>query len=335
MEKINKEKIIPFSALLVIVLLLALFSTSEHVQERGGLNYFQEGNQLIRHNDIINNEADSPWQYRILTAYMIESIFNLCESLNLDSDSYIGYTFIFFRVFLDSLILLFSYLYFRKFGLNSLVSLAGIAIVAWSISYSHFNSDLSFNTFLDVVFYLLAAICLLDNRLTWILPITLLAALNRESSGLIPLMVLSFSIFPQSNISSKKYFKISALSFFIYIIVFFGIRFYLGDRDLMTPGGGDPLTLELLFHNLFRIVTWRELLATLSIIPLIAILGYERWPIQLKQFFWVIVPIWIIIHAVAALMVESRLFLVPQVIVFIPGALFAISRYEKENIVFP
>ena len=56
------------------------------------------------------------------------------------------------------------------------------------------GSDIQFNTFFDVTFYLLAGLCILQKRFVWIVPITLLAALNRETSGLIPFLLM-FSIF--------------------------------------------------------------------------------------------------------------------------------------------
>lgn len=43
--------------------------------------------------------------------------------------------------------------------------------------------------------------------------------------------------------------------------------------------------------------------------------------IQARVEFWVVVPIWFTIHALGAVMAEIRLFLVPQAMVFIPGAL--------------
>ncbi|MBW2202094.1 MAG: hypothetical protein JRF71_14910, partial [Deltaproteobacteria bacterium] len=66
---------------------------------------------------------------------------------------------------------------------------------------------------------------------------------------------------------------------------------------------------------------WDRLFATLGIIPLLAVIGYQKWTKQLKIFFWVIVPVWFIIHLFGSVIAESRLFLVPYAMVFIPGAL--------------
>ena len=63
------------------------------------------------------------------------------------------------------------------------------------------------------------------------------------------------------------------------------------------------------------------LLTILLVTPLLALLGYARWPASLRVFFWTVVPLWFFIHAVGAVMAETRLLLVPQALIFIPGAL--------------
>jgi hypothetical protein len=76
-------------------------------------------------------------------------------------------------------------------------------------------------------------------------------------------------------------------------------------------------------------ITWEQLLATLGIVPILAVLTYGRWPKALRIFFWVIVPIWVGVHFVAALVAETRLMLVPQALVFTRGALFGIAAEPK------
>jgi hypothetical protein len=197
------------------------------------------------------------------------------------------------------------------------------------MSYSHYDSDLQFNTFFDIIFYLLAGLCILYGKFFWIAPITLLAALNRETSGLIPFLLLSVSMCALPKTSFRKVIPVFVTSFATYIAVFVGLRLFYGSQELLIPYGHHP-GLDLLQYNLFRLVTWQRLIATLSIIPMIAIVGYQRWPLQLRVFFWVIVPIWFLIHAVGAVMAETRLFLVPQAMVLIPGALLSITQQAHD-----
>ena len=87
-------------------------------------------------------------------------------------------------------------------------------------------------------------------------------------------------------------------------------------------------------HNLFRKITYINLFATLSIIPMIALFGVKTWPRMLKIIAIVLVPLWLVVHFIAAVSAETRMFLVPQAIVFIPGFLFVLlkSRVSTSDI---
>jgi hypothetical protein len=264
----------------------------------------------------------------VLTPYLIGIVLKLFAHLHVPH--HIAVSFIFFRIIQDTLILLLSYAYYRKFGLSFSYALIGMAILAWSISYSHYDSDLQFSTFFDISFYLLAGLYILQGRFVWLVPITLFAALNRETSGLIPFLLLSTSMFALPKGSLGKVMPVFVAALATYATIFFGLRLIYGHRDLFIPYGHYP-GFDLLQYNLSRAATWQRLIATLSIIPLIAIIGYQKWPRQLRVFFWVIVPIWFTVHALGAVMAETRIFLVPQALVFIPGALLSLAQQKKEH----
>jgi hypothetical protein len=202
--------------------------------------------------------------------------------------------------------------------------LFGMGLLAWGNSYSYYDSDLAFNTFFDMIFYLLAGLCILYGRYIWIIPITLLAALNRETSRLIPILLL-VSLFLLQKGSQRKGLSVFIVSFTIFVVIFVTLRIIYGRQELLLPYGHYP-GFDLLQYNLFRVVTWQQLIATLSLIPIIALIGYKKWPLHLYAFFWALVPIWFVVHAFSAVMAETRLFLVPQVMVFIPGALFNFTQ---------
>jgi len=307
--------------IIVMGLLLGIFTTSEYVHARG-VKYLEQGNQISRHQAVMEGQAGNPWQYRVLAPYLINVVFKIFERLHVPH--HIAVSFIFFRVIQDTLILLLCYAYYRRLGLSLSCALIGMALMAWGMSYSHFDSDLSFNTFFDVIFYLLAGLCILQRRFFWIVPITVLAAFNRETSGLIPFLLLSVLMFALPKGSSGKAMPIFFAALVAYIVIFAGLRLIIGSRELIIPGHYPGF--DLLKYNLFRAITWRQLIATLSIIPIVAIIGYHKWPLQLRVFFWVIVPAWFTIHAFGSVMAETRLFLVPQAMVFIPGALFVLAQ---------
>ena len=72
--------------------------------------------------------------------------------------------------------------FYRRLGLSERAAACGMAVLAWAIVHSFFNSDLSFNTFSDILFYLIAGLLILARRDMWILPLSVLAILNRETS---------------------------------------------------------------------------------------------------------------------------------------------------------
>lgn len=311
-----------------IALILGLFTTNQYVLALGTSYLQQGGDQIHRIQAVLNGNAGNPWQYRVLAPYLIKFVLKFFVHFRIPD--YIPNSFISFRVFQDTFILLLSYAYYRKLGLSLPYALIGMALLAWGMSYSYHDSDLQFNTFFDIIFYLFAGLCILYKKYFWIIPITLLAALNRETSGLIPFLLLSIAVFVLPKGSLRKVIPIFITSFLIFVVIFVGLRLIYGSQKLLIPFGHNP-GLDLLKYNLFRLVTWQELIATLSIIPIIAIIGYHKWPVQLRVFFWVIVPIWFIIHAFGAVMAETRLFLVPQAMVFIPGALLSLAQQSHAS----
>jgi hypothetical protein len=317
-------KTITVTTLIIVMgLLLGLFTTSEYLRARGASIYsLERGPQFERHKAILEGRAGSPWQYRVLAPYLLDEIIKIFTNFHINHA--VSIAFIFLRVVQDTIILLLAYAYYKELGLPLPYALLGMALLAWGISNSYFDSDLAFNTFFDIIFYLLAGLCILKEKYIWIVPITLLAALNRETSGLIPFLLL-VSVYMLHKGSLRKVIPIFIIAFTAYVAIFVGLRLIYGKQELVVQYGLYP-GLKLLAYNLFRTVTWRQLIGTLSIIPIIALIGYKKWPLQLRIFFWAIVPIWFIVHAFSAIMAESRLFLVPQAMVFIPGALYSLKQ---------
>lgn len=309
--------------LLVILagLLFGMFTTLEHVRTLG-IPYLQYGNQIKRHQAILSGNAGNPWQYRVFSAYLVESIIKTFKKIGVHH--HIAISFILFRFLLDTAIFFISFLYYKRLGLSAIHALIGISILAWGMSYAHYDSDLQFSTYFDVIFYLLAGVCILHGKPIWIIPISAFASLNRETGVLIPLLFL-FSFINRETISGgirKQMSKIAifGMAFTLYISILIFLRLFYEEQSLLIPYGHHP-GLDLLHYNLARSVTWGRLFATLGIIPILAVIGYRKWTSQLKIFFWVIVPIWFIIHIFGAVMAETRLFLVPHAMVFVPGAL--------------
>jgi len=310
-----------FIALLLIsAILLSIAVTSAQVDALG-IHFIRVQQEKV-HLQMLQGTAGNPWQYRILADLLVEPVIKLSSRLGIPQPD--SFSFIAFRFLQNLFILIVAGIYYRKLGLQLPAILVGLSVLAWSMSNSLYNSDLSFNVFFDVAFYMLAAILMLAEKFGWVVLLMILAAFNRETSILIPFTLVCLFRFDKARKGSFKSAAIAAaIGLIIYAIIFVGLRVYYGPQQFLTADGYYP-GLGLLLLNLRRWVTWQQLLVTLGIVPLLAILAYRNWPPTLRIFFWTIVPVWVGVHFVAALVAETRLMLVPQALIFIPGALLGI-----------
>src|SRR5690349_18573899 len=76
----------------------------------------------------------------------------------------IASAFVSFRFVQNLLIFVLAYLYYRRLGLSSIYALLGLALLAWGMTYAYYDSDLQFNTYFDIIFYLLAGLIVLAAR---------------------------------------------------------------------------------------------------------------------------------------------------------------------------
>jgi hypothetical protein len=112
--------------------------------------------------------------------------------------------------------------------------------------------------------------------------------------------------------------------------VFVGLRSYYGQQTPVTAYGHTP-GWDMLQYNVGRLVTWLQVLATVGFLPFLAIAFIRQWPPFLVRCFWCIVPLWLGVHFFTGVIAETRLLLVPHVLVFIPGALFGVVRANQRK----
>ncbi len=307
------------TAIAVLVSAVLLTALTVYVQySHLGLSYL-EGPQIRRHLRVMQVAAPDPWQYRVLPEYLVEEIIRGMKALAVPSA--VAVAFLVFRAVQNFLLFVAAHLYYRALGLALGPSLLGLSLLAWGMTNALYDSDLQLSTYFDVAAYLLAGWVIMRNKLIWIIPITAAAALNRETSGLIPIIMVAAHVSnPERKTNLRKVLFIAVVSLAIYAVVFVGLRMLLGPRPPAVVYG-HRRGLPILKFNLVRPITYLQVLATLGIIPLMALFMYRRWPRVLRAFFWTLVPIWTVIHMFLGVLAESRLLLVPQALVFIPAAL--------------
>jgi hypothetical protein len=311
---------------LTSAVLLSLYTVHAHV---ASLSDFFPAGQVRRHLNVLQGMSIDPWQYRILTHFLLEEIIKIFQGLAIP-DSIIS-SFFFLRCLEGVAIFSVGYLYYRKYGLPAAHALIGISLLAWGMTQSNFQSELYFDVYLDILLYLCAGMVILIDKPLWIIPITAAAAFNRETSGLIPFMLMASYLsigsgklkFYEVTKPRMKIITVAFVSLTLYLIISFGLRIVIGPRPYFPDFGPSS---NLIMYNLFTVNTWIQLFGMMGILPILAFMSFKKWPRTLKVFFWVIIPIWSLIHMYGSVMAESRIFLVPQTLVFIPGALFLLIQ---------
>ncbi|MFH1893919.1 MAG: hypothetical protein ABIK83_14705 [Candidatus Zixiibacteriota bacterium] len=326
MGEVDMSRSVYVSLIILTAVLLSLFTVWAQVSPMG--RDYIETEQLKRHRAVMEGHAGNPWQYRVFAEYIVEESIDAARALGLDRP--ISNSLVAVRVVQNMLIFLMAYLYYRKLGLKFLPALVGISILGWGMTYALYDSDMQFNTYFDVIFYLLAGLAILYRKYAWVILITFLAALNRESSGFIPILLLAvYWVHRDEEGSSKILFSgIAALA--AYTVVFFGMRQLYSPQEVVSVYGLSH-GLEVFKYNVFRVPTWIYLFGTLGIIPILAVLSLRQWPQTLRAFFWTLVPAWFVLHMFISIMAETRIFLVPQALILVPGAMIGATSLVRSG----
>lgn len=338
--------------------------------------YYSNGTLTYeRHRAVIEKRSEyyNPWQYRILCPYTIEAvlfiynatvdkIYPIEKKIHFSIKNTTGITdetkqflnllhipgsikyliiFIFFRFVEHLLIFYLAWKLWNYFIKNSILLFLGINFLALSLGNAIAVADLSFNTYMDIIFYLLTAnVIVYQKNPLFLLPIIILGAFNRETSLLIPALYFisktnfeNFELLRPKTIvfPPRKTWLFTLFLYLIFIIIFIGLRIYFGYRpqQVWKAEAGWPM----LSLNLFSAVGFKaymELIGTLGVIPLIILYKFKSFPILLKKWFLLIVPIWFLVHYVSVVAYQTRLFLVPFVLILMPMLIWLIDKeYNK------
>lgn len=324
----ERQRILWMVVVLIFSVFLSLFTVFIHVKLLG-LSFYED-QEMGRMTSMVQGTSGTPWQYRQVMAHVVLWLVGVSQKVGVPRP--VGTTFVAVRLLQNFLVFALAVLYYRKLGLSTYTALIGISLAAWGMVHSHYDNGMSFDTYTDIIFFLIAALLILRGSYAWLIPLMPIAALNRETSGCIPLMLLAsqLELRPRPRVSRSVigYFLVTMG---IYAVVIVGLRLHYGLRPYIVPTCGKSPFWPLLIFNLTWYRTWVFMFATLGLLPLMAAISYRAFPRPLKAFLWAIVPLWIVIMFPFAQVAETRLFLVPQILVFVPGALFGISYWAQKE----
>lgn len=310
---------------IVLILLMSAYVLYEHSISDCAISPWE---QLARHQRMLdgNSEYFNPWQYRVLSMFILEGAIRLFKILLPTQHVLIPYFLLHYLQI--ALLLYLCLIYFQKLEIkNPFLALCGLMILTFCFANSSYKSDFSYNTYFDITFYVAAALMILAGHSIWIIPLTVVAALNRETSGFIPLMlIMPFPLTTWRMTLTSERLSISALSLALFAFIFFLVRWYYGYRSYE---GVNQMTtpMDFFFFNATFFRTYPLLLGTLGVIPLIVILNLKLLPPLLQGWFWLIVPFWFVLHFFQSNAMETRLFLVPQTLLFVPSFLIITEQW--------
>jgi len=339
----------------VIAAALLTAFTVHHQMTFMGLDWY-ETVQWERTQRVIHGESGTPWQYRLLTEGSVYALVRAAEALDIPRP--VATVFIAVRLAQNLAAFLLLTALYRRLGIAWPAAIFGVSMLALGMGHALYDGDLTFNTYTDISLFALAALIILSGRVRWLLLLMPFAALNRETSGCIPFMLL-FATAQVARASSENHastlqfqwergslsarlriagieFHLRHLEIFIaalatWLAIVGGLRLVYGLRPYIVPTAGASPIWPLLSFNLTFWRTWVFLFATLGLAPLLGLSVWRAWPVPLRRFFWAIVPIWFPAHFMLAHAPETRLFLVPQAIIFLPGALVGISLWAARS----
>ena len=152
---ISQKKFVILTAVFIVILSVAVV---EGQIASVGFRFINV-QQIKFHQKMLDGIAGNPWQYRIFSDILLvpfRSIFWRLGIPNPDASAFISFRFV-----QSLLILTCAEIYYKKLGINPFLNFIGLSILAWGMSNSLYNSELSFNTFFDIAFFLVAAILIL------------------------------------------------------------------------------------------------------------------------------------------------------------------------------
>jgi hypothetical protein len=316
----------------VVALILALSAAQLYVQYRaqvddaGPLGPRAYIEQVLgpRHDAVLDHTVGDPWRFRLLSDWGAEGFRQVARAIGFSQPATVG--FLVFRFVQNVFIFGLAWLLYRRLGASRVHAVLGLGLLAWAMSESLLHVQMSFNTWTDIALYLAAGVLILDRRYAWIVPLSILAGLNRETGGLIPVMLIAVGIaYGLRTPRGRRAVKTGALALAAFAATYAIVRLAVGPSYYILGAGHHP-GFDMLGYNLGRGITYDFVFQTVNVVPLLAVLSWRRWPVELKAFGIAVVPAWIVIHLFTAVLAETRLLLVPFALVLVPGALLALRE---------
>jgi hypothetical protein len=365
--QIPKKKWFQNLILIVIISWMAVYPIYSSFYKAYGVDQYRRHLMHMKGESMFFN----PWQYRILCPLLVEGLYRVADNtvyswveikgieLGLPGDTsdknastqalieslknpeFIKYTLVFlgFRFLQNVALIILCFYYFMLFIKNPLLAAFGVMVSVLFMGNGVVDSDLTFNTYMDITLYILAGIVIVRKlNPRWIIVLSVLGSLNRETALFIPalyfLSTFRWNAWPSLKemvIANKQVIAITTVSVILFFAIFIAIRVYYGLEPVSTwrVSAGWPM-LKLNFFSSLSIKTYMELYGIMGFMLFWAVLVYPTMNKQLRLFLFTLVPIWLGIHFISAIGYQSRLYLVPTLLVLVPAVLENLEYHYRK-----
>jgi len=274
--------------------------------------------QLSRHEDVLTNRAPSPWQFRLLSEWLVAGARRLVAP---------AVAFVGVRLLWVWLALALAWRYYRALGLGPRSALLGLGLLCAAMTSAVHDSDLSLNTYGDLAFWMAGMVLIAGRRDAWLVMLVPLAVLNRETALLLPIVAGAVRLAEDRALGARvgRALAPAVAALTLGLVAFFAVRLTLGVERIAVLPAGHSAGLELLWYNLGRPHSYVFLLLSFGVLPLLAARAGAELPSSLRAAALAMLPIWIGVHLLFGVLAETRLFLVPIAVVVVPAALLAVA----------
>ncbi|HLA44364.1 MAG TPA: hypothetical protein VJZ27_13055, partial [Aggregatilineales bacterium] len=111
--------------------------------------------------DVLNENAGNPWQYRLFSNYLLDFLVHRAWDTGFDYQDGIEFVFLNVRYAQNFIIFLAMIVYYRLLRLSYPGVMLGMLLFVWAVSHSLINSNYNYDTYFDLMFYLFAGIAIL------------------------------------------------------------------------------------------------------------------------------------------------------------------------------
>ncbi len=230
---------------------------------------------------ILKGEMEAPYQYRILKP-VIFSVFDKILSPVIKNETTRFEIIVKGMLIFWFLLIYFLFFKFLKYFYSDIISLFGLALLGIVLPLSVTDNMWEEGDAIMLLLYLVTFHLMFKNKDVWIPLVIAFGTFNREQTVFILVFYAAYLI------EQKKLFKLKSIlimvsSILLYLVIYFGIRQYFGDRFNHYT----PMVLGINISSLSILRLWVE---QVFIFIIFSIIAYKRSRLFFKLALLALIP---------------------------------------------